>query len=389
MRTFTASYSFYTLLHITFTILFFLRFKSFNKVIKFIGKSRPRRRKRRRSWARKFKNKVPYFYLKSSRKNKITMTYNNIKLYKLFWFNNDVFQASNLDFIKRYAVFGKKPRMLKNILRRVTKKSQKLNYLKKFKYSTFSNIKSFKRNYNVNSLLDLFGSVTSKLSKSRRLRKICRKRPMRSVNFKKFFFKALIDGRSLTKLILNKKHKSKLNFTNIVSASTHTTFFNRINSLELSLFNIVLRSRFTTSIKDAFKWVRRGMVFVNSKPVLNPYRSLTLGDRVQLTINNNYYLYKKTHSTKNKKDVIKLKSKLWFKNKGKFNLFRRRSKLWPKWILRTVYYKTLIPNFLEVDFMSLTSVIVYLPKMITEYDSVLWRYINIYNFRLYNWRVTN
>jgi len=200
--------------------------------------------------------------------------------------------------------------MLKNILRRVTKKSQKLNYLKKFKYSTFSNIKSFKRNYNVNSLLDLFGSVTSKLSKSRRLRKICRKRPMRSVNFKKFFFKALIDGRSLTKLILNKKHKSKLNFTNIVSASTHTTFFNRINSLELSLFNIVLRSRFTTSIKDAFKWVRRGMVFVNSKPVLNPYRSLTLGDRVQLTINNNYYLYKKTHSTKNKKDVIKLKSKL-------------------------------------------------------------------------------
>tara|TARA_B110000503_G_scaffold114823_1_gene172723 strand:+ start:4780 stop:5382 length:603 start_codon:yes stop_codon:yes gene_type:complete len=200
--------------------------------------------------------------------------------------------------------------MLKNILRRVTKKSQKLNYLKKFKYSTFSKIKSFKRNYNANSLLGLFGGIANKLSKSRRLRKLRRKRPMRSVNFKKFFFKALIDGRSLTKLILNKKHKSKLNFTNLVSASTHTTFFNRINSLELSLFNIVLRSRFTTSIKDAFKWVRRGMVFVNSKPVLNPYRALNLGDRVQLTINNNYYLYKKTHSAKNKKDVIKLKSKL-------------------------------------------------------------------------------
>lgn len=34
--------------------------------------------------------------------------------------------------------------------------------------------------------------------------------------------------------------------------------------------------------------------------------------------------------------------------------------------------------------MSLTSVIVCMPKIIAEYDSVLWRYINIYNFRLYN-----
>lgn len=388
-KSYIALYSFDTLLHIIFTILFFLKFKSFNKIVRFIGKSRPRNRKRKKHWTRRFKTKVPYFYLKSSRKNKITMTYTNIKLYKLFWYNNDIFQISNLDFIKRYAVFGKRPRMLKNILRRIIKKSQKKNYLKKFKYANFNNIKSFKRNYNINSLLGLFGGVANKLSKSRKLRKMVRRGSMRAVNFKKIFFKALIDGRGLTKLILNKKHKSKRSFTNIVSASTHTTFFKRINDLELSLFNLVLRSRFTTSIKDAFKWVKLGMVFVNNKPTFNPYRPLVLGDRIQLTINNSYYFYKKTHSNKNKKDVAKLKSKLWLKNKGKFNLFRKRSKVWPKWILRTIYYKTLIPNFLEVDFLSLTSVIVYLPKIIAEYDSVLWRYINIYNFRLYNWRVIN
>ena len=143
--------------------------------------------------------------------------------------------------------------MLKNILKRITKKSQKLKHLKKFKYSSFSSIKSFKKNYNTNSLLGLFGGVTNKLTKPRKLRKLIKKNPMRAVNFKKFFFKALIDGRNLTKLLLNKKQKSKLNFTNMVSASAHTTFYNRINNLELSLFNIVLRSRFTTSIKDAFK----------------------------------------------------------------------------------------------------------------------------------------
>jgi hypothetical protein len=52
------------------------------------------------------------------------------------------------------------------------------------------------------------------------------------------------------------------------------------------------------------------MIFVNNKPTFNPYRPLVLGDRIQLTINNSYYFYKKTHSNKNKKDVAKLKSKL-------------------------------------------------------------------------------
>lgn len=79
-------YNFYTMLHIVFTILFFFKFKSFNRVVKFIGKSRPKRRRKRRRkhWVRRFKKKVPYFYLKSVRKNKVTLTYNNIKLYKLF-----------------------------------------------------------------------------------------------------------------------------------------------------------------------------------------------------------------------------------------------------------------------------------------------------------------
>lgn len=52
------------------------------------------------------------------------------------------------------------------------------------------------------------------------------------------------------------------------------------------------------------------MIFVNNKPLFNPYRALSLGDRLQLVISNKYYLYKKTHTTKNKKDVAKLKSKL-------------------------------------------------------------------------------
>jgi len=202
---------------------------------------------------KRYRTKVPYFYLKSSRKNRLTITYTNVKLYKLFWYNSDVFQVSNLNFIKRYAVFGKKPRMLKNILKRIIKKSQKGKYLKKFKYTSFNNIKGFKKNYNVSTISGLFNGSVSKLSKHKKFKRTKRVKPMRSFDFKKIFFKALIDGRSLTKLLFNKREKSRSSFVNLVSASAHTTFFKRISNLELSLFNLVLKSRFTTSLRDAFK----------------------------------------------------------------------------------------------------------------------------------------
>ena len=47
-KSYITLYSFNTLLHIIFTILFFLKFKSFNKIVRFIGKSRPRNRKRKK-----------------------------------------------------------------------------------------------------------------------------------------------------------------------------------------------------------------------------------------------------------------------------------------------------------------------------------------------------
>lgn len=88
----------------------------------------------------------------------------------------------------------------------------------------------------------------------------------------------------------------------------------------------MLRSRFTTSLKDALLWIKEGLIFVNNVPTANPYLELKLGDRIQLALTNRYFLYKKTYFSKNKKDVAKLRAKLWLKNKGKFNLFRKRSK---------------------------------------------------------------
>jgi hypothetical protein len=376
----------------TYAIVFKLfegKFLSQTKISKFVGRSQIIKKRRRKKWLKSFKTKVPYYYLNASRRSTLPKTYTKLKLYKLFWANSDIFQSSTLNFIKRYAVFGKRSKMLKNILKRIIKKSKKKKTLKKYKYNLLQKGYTFKKNSNINTVSGLFSGITNTLTKVRKQWKTKRMRKIKTVTFKKFFFKTLIEGRKLVKLVLRRRYKRKNSFSNMISASTHTTFFNRLHKLEFSLFNIVLRSRFTTSLRDTLNWVNKGLIFVNSTPCINPYASLGLGDRVQLMVTNSYFIYKKTYFTKNRKDVAKLRSKLWLKNHGSFNLFRKRSKCWPQWILRTAYYKSIVPNFLEVDYLTLSAVIVCLPKNIIEYDSILWRYLNVYNFRLYNWKVTN
>ena len=319
------------------------------------------------------------------------MTYNTIKYYKLFWYNSDLFQVTNLNFIKRYAVFGKRSKMLRSILKRVLRKTKKfLKRTRSYKYISSRQAYHLKNTSNVVSLAGLLGRKFTVLKKAMKLKRFIKKsRRKRPIFFKKSIFKSLIEGRQLIKLIFHKNNKGKRVLRSFISASAHTTFFERITKLELCLFNLILRSKFTTSIKDTLMWIKQGFILVNGITNVNPYSVLTLGDRLQFTISNRLFIYKKTYLQKTKKDIVKLKAKLWLKSRGKFNLFRKRSKLWPKWILRTTYYQTLIPNFLEVDYLTLTSVIIFLPKMIIEYNSVLWRYLNIYNFRLYNWKITN
>jgi hypothetical protein len=240
------------ILYAVFLDLLIKQFNKFSTLSKFIGQPLPASRKRRRRWLKVFKVKVPYFYRNSANQKSLPCTYSTIKLYKLFWKNTDLFQVSTMGFIKRYAVFGKKSRMLKNILKRVIKKSKKTNHLKRYKYTNFKTNYTFKKNYNINTISGMFSGIVNSLSKVRKIRKRRAKKTIKPVMFKKFFFKTVIESRQLVKLLLKKKQKRKGSFSKIISASAHTTFFNRLNKLELSLFNLVLRSKFTTSIKDAF-----------------------------------------------------------------------------------------------------------------------------------------
>lgn len=200
--------------------------------------------------------------------------------------------------------------MLKNILKHVIKKSKKSSSLTQYRYSEFMKQYGFHKNFHVDSLSGMVNGINNDLLKARRTWKRQRLQNVRQVKFRKFFFKTLIEGRSLVKLVLRKQYKRKTGLSNLISASAHTTFFQRLHNLEFTLFNVVLRSHFTTSLKDAFLWIKGGLVFVNNTPAVNPYMALSLGDRIQLTMTNRYFIYKKSHHSRTRQDIAKLRSAL-------------------------------------------------------------------------------
>jgi hypothetical protein len=58
----------------------------------------------------------------------------------------------------------------------------------------------------------------------------------------------------------------------------------------------------------------------------------------------------------------------------------------PNWLKRLGYFRQDIPNFLEVDFLTMTIIIIYKPLYFYEFDKNVIKFVSAYQSRIYNWR---
>jgi len=58
----------------------------------------------------------------------------------------------------------------------------------------------------------------------------------------------------------------------------------------------------------------------------------------------------------------------------------------PLWLINTTHVKEDLPNYLEVDFLTLSFKIIYKPFFYNEYNFIFFKLLNFYQKRLYNWK---
>lgn len=148
----------------------------------------------------------------------------------------------------------------------------------------------------------------------------------------------------------------------------------------------MFRSKFFYFFNDIFFFLKEKLVFVNNKLIINPFFILKIGDKIQIIFNKNFFYFFKFNIVIFFKNLLKLKIKIWNLNKNKLNFYKQTTKYISKKFDKTITLKQNIPLFLEIDFLTMTIILIFFPKKFNNLNFIFYNFFSIYMFKLYNWR---
>lgn len=210
---------------------------------------------------------------------------------------------------------------------------------------------------------------------------------IKRVKFKPGYMNIWRDSRSILKTSLMLKIKYQYKLTNYLSKYKKFINFKTFLFMEMRLFNILIKSRLFNDSSLLNLFLKNNLVYVNGLSCSNSNFQLFSGDFIQLIINLKYYILYRWFSNLSLKKKNKLKKVL---RKKSINFLqsdeKKKSYLFPKWV---IFYKNSIDdvsNFLEIDYFTLSIFILYEPftwNDLNSYNLIDQRF-NIVN--LYNWK---
>ena len=284
-----------------------------------------------------------------------------------------MFLLSFKNFNKRYKMFFfKKNKLLKKIL---------------IKKNLF-----FKKYYDTKILVSR--RLINILRKNKKTKFFKKRRKNNNNHFflKKFLVKTLLKSRVLLKNIfsLNKKTRQK-RLTKILYRKSKGLVRN--NTMEYSIYNIILRGHFFFFLNDAVTYIKAGFVYLNGSVYNNHTFCVNKGDILQIRINLPYFKYFKYCKKffKKKMKLIRLNAfKFWkkkyFAKKRKVKVKPRR---YPYYYLFFFIYKLNVPRYLEVDYTILSIIILKKFDISLNTTFFLNKLFSYKLFNLYNYKKIN
>ena len=159
---------------------------------------------------------------------------------------------------------------------------------------------------------------------------------------------------------------------------------------ELTLINLLISSHFVSDLTLSKLLVESNVVFVNGLLASNPNFNLFSGDFIELIVSLKYYIVYRWMLNWNRYKKIRLSklSKVKFKKKSSLKGKQRSSNL-PDWVLTSRVKSLDVPKYLEVDFFTLSSFILYEPFLMSDFNpsNLVDSRTEILN--MYNWKYIN
>lgn len=213
---------------------------------------------------------------------------------------------------------------------------------------------------------------------------------IRRIRFKPGYSRIWRQARTALMQVLDLKFRYQHRLTVYLGRFAHIASRVHKKLLDIRVHTLLIRSRFTFDLTTANSLVTSRLVFVNGQAVLNPRMLLFVGDVLQLIIHLKFYIVYRWllnwYIFKTHRRARLARSK--FKKVSHAQTKQRSSRL-PDWLLKARSVNRDIPKFLEVDFFTLSSFIVYTPFSKNDLDvlDLLDSRLEVYN--MYNWKYIN
>jgi len=160
---------------------------------------------------------------------------------------------------------------------------------------------------------------------------------------------------------------------------------NSLKLVELKLNRTILSSHFVFDLQTANLVIQSKLVFINGINVNNNSLQLFIGDFLQIIISLRYYTLYRWLIYWGKQSRLKLHRLVAFKaNSSKFDLSKQVSAHLPDWILLRGVFSFDIPKYLEVDFLTLSTYILYEPLAVSDLTPSTYLISRAHLYSIYN-----
>lgn len=213
---------------------------------------------------------------------------------------------------------------------------------------------------------------------------------IKRVRFKPGYMTLWREAREVLKTSMSLTFRYQHRLTRYLTRYSKVVKFKTFLVNEMSLLNILIKSRFLPDQHLYFFFNYGNLIYVNGANCSNLNFQIIAGDIIQLVISLKYYILYRWFSNWAIKKKIRLKKLI----KKKTNLNptleeKKKSNSLPKWVLFSKNSFDDIAKYLEVDYFTLSSIVLYEPFSwidINPYSIFDTRFAVI---NLYNWKYIN
>jgi ribosomal protein S4 len=218
------------------------------------------------------------------------------------FFNTDVSNSFNLEFNQFYQLSGILEKNKKNLLENVIFLKKNTGFIKKdnkFNSIVLNRLHSIKTASSISATINYNYLLNKKLNKKLKNQfyidyknfLIEDEISFKNIDVKHKSFQIFKKNRDILRQFFSNKITRQFKFNKKFKQLFKTTSYFLIYFLEFRLLNILIRSSFFISFKDALFFLKNGYIIVNSNIIKNPNYFLKINDIVKVFFNKYYYLY--------------------------------------------------------------------------------------------------